>query len=72
MLTLPSSSPHCCCLAAMSNAGKLMYKQGKFAQAEALFLRAMEGRVKVLGAEHAQTKDTEVSVGTEGRGQGEG
>lgn len=46
-----------------------MYKQAKFAQAEALFLRAMEGRVKVLGAEHAQTKDTEVRVQKTGQGR---
>eukprot|EP00808_Paulinella_micropora_P008030 g47258.t1 len=42
-------------LTSVNNLGVLLEKQGKLAEAEPLFRRALQGREKTLGAEHPDT-----------------
>jgi Tfp pilus assembly protein PilF len=51
----------------MDNVGVALSNQKKYAEAEVMYRRAMEGREKTLGPEHADTltstKDLEVILG---------
>ena len=50
--------------------GLLYSNQGKLEQAEEMFLRALEGKEKALGAEHTSTLDTVNNLGALYRDQG--
>ncbi|KAM3083789.1 hypothetical protein ACMFMF_001154 [Clarireedia jacksonii] len=46
-----------------NNLGMLYYNQGKLAEAEAMYLRALEGKEKVFGPDHISTLDTVNNLG---------
>ncbi|KAH8587030.1 hypothetical protein B0O99DRAFT_665525 [Bisporella sp. PMI_857] len=45
------------------NLGDLYFDQGKLAEAEAMYLRALEGKEKALGPDHTSTLDTVNNLG---------
>ncbi len=45
-------------LASINNMGSLLYKQGKYDEAEVYYTEALEGRRRVLGDKHPQTLDS--------------
>ena len=50
--------------------GLLYLNQGKLAEAEQMYQRALQGREKALGAEHMSTLDTVNNLGILYRNQG--
>jgi tetratricopeptide (TPR) repeat protein len=48
----------------VNNLGILYKNQGKLAEAEAIYIRALEGYEKALGPDHTSTLDTVNNLGT--------
>ena len=57
-------------LGAINNLGELCSHQGKLAEAEAMYQRALEGKEKALGPEHKSTLETVNNLGILYRNQG--